>query len=385
MIFHRKASSKRNDTAPHTGRNRPSLSEYETELRTLLKPRIGITGSLARGNYGDELYVRVYERWLGQWADLTLLTGIHRPSYFRAVRNNQVDVVDAGVFGGGELLCPYRPAIDQDFINPMYLRRPVHVAGIGVERNRPDIDPTVLDKWTKFLAHPNVRSISTRDAGSAAWIEEHVRPGVTVFAHPDLVCALPLPKAERPAGAPILGIVTRHIKNPKEYRLLAEIAASMIAKGWRVRHIIGGIGQHGQKDLANAEELRVDGKETFHTESLDDISRALGECSLVLSMKLHTTLVATMYGVPTICVNPVVKARAFMESIGRGDLAVNPTDRRLIKIIDDGVPEVPSDAVQRLRDESIAYLKHLSKQIWDDYRGKSDVRQHLLPKDLVWR
>src|SRR5690606_17241854 len=111
----------------------PSREQFENELRGLLKPRVGITGSLARGNYGDELYVRVYEHWLGQWADLTLLTGVYRPWYFRGIRTNQVDLMDAIVLGGGDLLCPYRAQIDRDFTNPMYLRRPLHVAGIGVE------------------------------------------------------------------------------------------------------------------------------------------------------------------------------------------------------------------------------------------------------------
>lgn len=55
--------------------------------------------------------------------------------------------MDAVVLGGGDLLCPYRLRIDPDFINPAYLQRPVHVAGIGVERNRPDIDPEVLAQW----------------------------------------------------------------------------------------------------------------------------------------------------------------------------------------------------------------------------------------------
>lgn len=389
MIFRRKQSSdpaaiKQLSTSAAVSEDAPSREQLEGELRTRLKPRVGITGSLARGNYGDELYVRVYEHWLGQWADLTLLTGIFRPWYFREIRNNQVDLMDAVVLGGGDLLCPYRPQIDRDFTNPMYLRRPVHVAGIGVERNRPDIDASALEQWTDFLTNPSVRSISTRDPGSADWITEHVRPDVSVASHPDLVCALPLPPVQRSKGKPILGIVTRHIKNPKEYRLLEEIAVSYIEKGWRVRHIIGGIEAHGQRDFDNAEELKVDGKETLYTQDLDEITRALGECSLLLSMKLHTTLVATMYGVPTVCVNPVVKARAFMASIGREELALSPTDRRLVQILEKGVPEVPMDKVEELRAQAVDYLKELSQRIWDDYRNESAVRQHILPETIAW-
>jgi len=380
MIF-----TKRRDAVRRKGQSEISRSALEDELRGFLKPRIGVTGSLARGNYGDELYVRVYERWLGQWADLTLLTSIFRPKYFRDVRNNQVDAVDAVVLGGGDLLCPYRPRIDPDFVNPMYLRRPVHVVGIGVERNRPEIEPSVVETWREFLTHPSVRSISTRDPGSADWIKEHIRPTVAVRSHPDLVCALPLPRASRPKGAPILGLVTRHIKSPKEYAVMAEAARRLMSQGWRVRHIIGGVGAHGQKDFENAEGLIVEGKETLYTEDLDEISRALGECSLVLSMKLHTTLVATMYGVPTICVNPVVKARAFMESIGRGDLVFEPTDERMLDTIAAGVQKVPMEEVRRLRDEAIGYLQELSQSIWDDYRAYSPVRAGLLPATMNWK
>jgi len=376
MIFRRARSDESgNDALVHN---------LETELRRSLKPRIGITGSLARGNYGDELFVRVYEHWLGQWADLTLLTGIHRPWYFREIRSTQVDLMDAVVLGGGDLLCPYREWIDPDFINPMYLRRPVHVAGIGVERDRPDVDATVVERWTEFLTNPSVRSISTRDPGSTQWITEHIDPRPTVTTHADLVCALPLPPVERSNGAPILGIVTRYIRDPKDYRQLEEIAAAYIAKGWRVRHIIGGVEDHGRRDLENSEKLRVEGKETFHSNQLDEITHALGECSLLLSMKLHTTIVATMYGVPTVCVHPVAKIRAFMASIGREDLVVEPTDPRLLQILEDGVPEVPMDKVDGLRDNAIGYLKALSQRIWDDFRNTSTVRQHILPETMTW-
>lgn len=30
-----------------------------------VRPKIGITGSLGRGNYGDELYVKTYQYWFG--------------------------------------------------------------------------------------------------------------------------------------------------------------------------------------------------------------------------------------------------------------------------------------------------------------------------------
>ena len=342
------------------------------------RPRIGITGSFGRGNYGDELYVKNYQHWMGPWADLFLLSGLPRASYFSGLANNYVDMMDAVVLGGGDLLCPYRAPIDRDFINPMYLRRPVHVAGIGVERNRPEIDPSVVAQWQSFLTHPSITSVSTRDPGSRDWVEKHVKPAVRVGVHPDMVCALPLPAASRPSGPPIIGVTTRHIKNPKDYVQMQEVLTLLSEQGWRVRHIIGGVGVHGEKDLENANHLQVPGKETMFSQELDDISRALGECTLLLSMKLHTTLVATMYGVPTICINPSIKARAFLQSIGRPELAVVPTKSTLLELIKTGVPDVPMEKVQRLRDEAQGYMRTLSQRIWDDYRNATPARRQTL-------
>lgn len=343
------------------------------------RPRLGLAGSFCRGNYGDELYVLNYQHWFGSWADLFLLTRLRKPPYFRDIGSGSVDDMDAVVLGGGDLLCPYREKIDRDFVNSDYLRKPLHVAGIGVELNRSDIDPTVLARWKEFLCDPAVASITTRDPGSAAWIEQHIAPRHRVGSHPDMVCALPLPPATRPDGPPILGLVTRHIKHPKEYVLAAEAARVLASRGWRVRHVIGGVGRHGAKDLENSRHLEAPGKETFHSENLDDISRALGECSLVLSMKLHTTLVSVMYEVPTICLNPVVKARAFMQAAGCGDLVLAHNDRRLLSLIDEGVPPPPSAHVAKLRQDAGTAMVELGQRIWDDFRNGSDARRKALP------
>lgn len=352
-----------------------------TREQDRLRPRIGITGSFGRGNYGDELYVKTYQHWFGRWADLHLLTGLPRPSYLQEFGEAHVDLMDMIVLGGGDLLSPYRPKIDRDFIHPTYLRRPLHVAGIGVQRNRPDTEAKeadVVKKWRNFLTHSSIKSISARDPGSKTWIEQNIKPSVEVKTHPDLVCALPLPSAAHRGGPPILGMVTRHIKHPKEYVLMAEVGQKLASQGWRVRHIVGGVGAHGQKDFENSQLLELPGKETMFSQGLDDISRALGECSLVLSMKLHTTLVATMYGVPTVVVNPVIKARAFMESIGREGLVMHPTDRRLISLIEAGVPPVPMDQVKRLRKEASTFLQSLCQRIWNDFRNSSPNRKRLL-------
>ncbi|WP_310620530.1 polysaccharide pyruvyl transferase family protein [Flexibacterium corallicola] len=332
-----------------------------------IKPNIGISGSLGRGNYGDELYLKNYQYWFGSWARVFLLTGLPRPYYMRHFSENLVDMMDAVVVGGGDLICPYRPKVDQDFVNKLFLRRSVHIAGVGVEQNRSDIHPDVLSKWKQFLCNANIKSISTRDPLSQAWIEKNVKPAVGVRAHSDLACALPLPKVGRIPKEPIVGLVTRHIKHPKEYLLMAEIAKRLAAKGWKVHHIIAGVGKHGEKDFENAKALKVPGKKTKYTQSLDEISRSIGQCSLVLSMKLHATIVAMMYDVPTISLNPVVKARAFMESVGRESLVFKCDDRQVLECVEAGVPRVPTALMQQKTAEASSYMRQLCQNIWSDF------------------
>lgn len=351
---------------------------------TRLRPRIGLTGSLGRGNYGDELYVKTYEYWFGGWADLFMMAGLPRQPYFKKYAHEFVDLMDAIVMGGGDLICPYRPNIDRDFINPMYLRRPFHVAGIGVERNKPEVNPKVVERWNQLLSHPSVLSISNRDPESRRWVEENFDVKVPVTSHPDLVCALPLPKTNKPEGAPIVGIVTRHIKSPREYRLLPEIADKLAAKGWRIRHIIGGVGGHGKKDFENAQLLDIEGKETVYTEDLDGISRAIGECSLLLSMKLHTTIVGAMYGVPTVCLNPAFKAREFMKAAGCEELVFNSLDRDVLDVIDAGVSAPSPEKIRQLRKEASAALQELGQRLWNDFRSSSPIRERMLPGSPPW-
>lgn len=348
-----------------------------------LRPRVGITGSFGRGNYGDELYIKTYEHWFGGWADLHLLSGLPSPVYLRHYGDAYVDLMDAVVLGGGDLIVPYVPRVSRDFINPSYLRKSLHVVGIGVQLNRSEIDPSVLGRWRNFLQHSSVASISMRDPESRDWVVEHIGPRIEVSSHADLVCALPLPRVSAPEGAPVVGVVTRHVQPGDNYRQLEEILRDMRNRGWRIRHIIGGVGPHGKKDFANSELLDVPGKEVVYSENLDDISVALGECSLVLSMKLHTTVVATMYGIPTVCVNPVVKARQFMRMAGAEEFVIGPLDPKLKKLIDAGIPEPSREAVKSLKMGAEAALRGVGQNIWNDFRVGSSLRE-LLPDIPRW-
>lgn len=335
------------------------------------RPKIGITGSFGRGNLGDELFVKTHEHYLGKVADLYLATNLPHPYYLRTFGNNFIDLMDAIVIGGGDLICPYREKLDQDFISKMYLRKPVYMIGIGVENNKPEENERTMRMWREFLNDKNLQSISVRDVASKTWLQKHILKDQPIDVHPDIVMALPLPEVKRPEGRPILGLVTRSIKHPREYKQMAKIAKYLRNQGWHVRHIIFGVGRHGKKEFENSQLLRVKDKETFHSENLDKVCKAVGECSLLLSMKLHATIVGTMYGVPCITLNPSGKIREFMKLVGRQDLEFSANDPKALEFVKSGIPEVPMERVQMLKKQATSVMQKLANTIATNFSHSS--------------
>ena len=90
----------------------------------------GLVGFYGPGNYGDELFLDVFRRYLGPVADVgVVFDSPSRPYFHRPVR----DVVrehDAIVIGGGDLFVPW--GLGDRYWLTDYLRRPVHVIGVGV-------------------------------------------------------------------------------------------------------------------------------------------------------------------------------------------------------------------------------------------------------------
>src|SRR5699024_6401679 len=113
-------------------------------------------------------------------------------------------------------------------------------------------------------------------------------------------------------------------------------------------------------------------------------SRAIGECSLLLSMKLHTTIVGAMYGVPTVCLNPAFKAREFMKAAGLEKLVFNSLDRDVLDVIDAGVSAPSPEKINQLREEASAALQELGQRLWDDFRSSSPIRERMLPGTPPW-
>ena len=107
------------------------------------------------------------------------------------------------VIGGGDLIVPWRSG--DRYWSTDFLRRPVHVIGVGVPTWR-EPKPAAMRVLRGFLQHGSVRSITARDEESAAWIREHLEPRVPVAMAADLVFALTLPPVTRPDGPPKMSV-----------------------------------------------------------------------------------------------------------------------------------------------------------------------------------
>jgi polysaccharide pyruvyl transferase WcaK-like protein len=341
-------------------------------------PRIGLVGFYGWGNYGDELFIDAFRPVLDGVGRMAVLPEIpHNPYYHRPVEQI-VSENDAIVIGGGDLVQPWRK--NPLYWNQAYLAKPTFIYGIGVPVS-PAVEekPHIVAKLRRFFQHHNVKYIGVRDQESKAWIDANLEPTVEVRVHADLVCSLDLPPAQRPDGAPILGIVTRerNLDRPDNYEQVEKLARTAQAKGFRVRHLVLGTGLVGQRDLANADDLRIDGKEVVHSDSLDDLSRWIGECRVLASMKFHGTVVATMYGTPSICMMPTPKNVRFLTNIGRRDLLSQFMKPDLHeKLAGDVPPLVDEGTIQRLRADARTGLAELADSIRKNTRGRPWGKGH---------
>lgn len=324
-------------------------------------PRVGLVGFYGFGNYGDELFVDAFREHLGGQLDIRVLPDLTVSPYFSRPVRKVVHDVDAIIIGGGDLVVPWK--LSPLYWNRAYLDRPVYISGVGVaqlQSTEPNV--TTVRALQQFFQHRNVRYISARDATSARWIEMHLAPKVPVVLAPDLVCSVTLPSVA--AQEDTFGIVTRHrAGHQDDYAVVQELANRALAKGMRARHIVLGIGNTGAKDLEHATELLVPDKQVVHSESLDDLSRAIGTCRVLASMKFHGTVVASMYGVPSISMMPTVKSVRYLNALGRPELVSHFAKQSLLDLIDTIPERIDPLVVSRLRAESRAALVDLSEHI----------------------
>ena len=172
-----------------------------------------------------------------------------------------------------------------------------------------------------------------------------------------------LPHVERPADPPIFGIAVRKRAGTDDFTQVRKLAARAQELGYRVRRIVLATGRTRAADMEATRQLGLDDTDLIASDDLDTISRAIGECTAMASMKFHGVVVAAMYGIPAIVMMPTHKNRWLMDAIGRPDLLSQYGDPTLAdRVTRDPVP-IPEALRAQLRDGAEAHLRDLKARI----------------------
>lgn len=333
----------------------PDLGRHPTA-----KPDVGLVGFYGAGNYGDELFLEVFRSLLRAPLRLHPLLDL-RPGRARHVPVSRVRRMDAIVIGGGDLVVPWRRG---SYWQRTFLERPVFIAGVGVPRNSlKKTSPAAVAQLREFFQGSNVRGISARDPESVAWIEQELQPSVSVQEIPDLVCALDLPPVDRPSGPPIFGVAVRNRKQADDLTHVQQMCRRAVELGYRLRRIVLATGPLRSSDMETTQRLGFADTELVATDDLDDISRAIGECSVFASMKFHGVVVATMYRVPSIVLMPSAKTTRFASRIGRTDGISSFNDPVLPDLVPSDPVPLPAALPAELRAPARDYLEELKLRI----------------------
>ena len=98
-------------------------------VRNRVKPAVGLVGYYGWGNYGDELFERVFRERLDHDVRLRLVLDRTARPNAKVSLSRAVSRSDAIVIGGGDLVVPW---LDRNiYWSTEYLRRPVFVSGVG--------------------------------------------------------------------------------------------------------------------------------------------------------------------------------------------------------------------------------------------------------------
>ena len=289
--------------------------------------RVGYVGWIGRGNLGDDLLLELYRRSCPE-IHFRYLSEELTPRILRALdRLNPSRVVSATVIGGGTIIgqALFRPLVEG--LLKVYPEAPVSAIGVGVEDEgfpHSSDNHGELANWKPLLER--FRAIGVRGPMSQAALRD-LGIDAPIVGDTGLIAASYRPGVEvRPR---LLGMNISHTPYPgvhglqEAVRILTDFLSARVESGWRVRLFVFGESEHihlrshlnpliGQKGV----EI-IDGR--------IDLTRLLAriaECQVFVGHRLHSVVLATAMGVPSVSIEYLPKCRDFQASVGRERFAL---------------------------------------------------------------
>ena len=324
------------------------------------KIKVGLVGFFGWGNFGDELFVKVFEQWLGDKFDIKVMNDLTHKPYFSRPIEDVVAEVDAIIIGGGDLIIPW--SMSDLYWRDEYLTKPIFVVGVGVP-TWGQAKPHIIEKYKKFLTHDNVKFLNVRDKESAEWVRNNISSEIAVKHSADIVFALKMP-SKISSEEKYFGIVTRDRKGtPDDLTQVKRLADKAKSEGFKIKHIILGSGDVGKRDYERADDFDVEGKVLVYSESLDELCQEISSCQMLASMKFHGTVVALNYGIPSIVLSATDKNRNLMRMIERRELISSLNDETLPERVHSFVPVIPWTSIRMLRQRAERTMTELFDQL----------------------
>ncbi|WP_193085948.1 polysaccharide pyruvyl transferase family protein [Halomonas sp. FME65] len=315
------------------------------------RPKIGLVGYFGWGNFGDELFMEAHKQFLAKDYDLEVVHDKLEQPYFSDSALEKLKSYDGFLIGGGDLVNPN--AVSELYWRKEYLEKPIFVHGIGCP-NLKVKQSRALNYFHEFFSSESVKHVCLRDVESKKYFDSSVKPKLETVTYPDAVFAMDIPPVNKDPKEKVLGVVLRSHKSlVGEYEQVRKAVDEAKALGYRIRIIVAAFGKLGEGDLAVSKEFSSGGEEVFYSTDLMELCKALGECSLILSMKFHALVVGSMYSVPVIQLSSTQKNRNLFRYMQRPDLLGNYQDADLHRKIPPVPAPIHSLLVKKLKRDAV--------------------------------
>ena len=347
------------------------VHSFNSKYNDPAKPTIGLAGFYGYGNYGDELFLDVWHKYLSKHFNLCILHDLELKPYFSDKFNERLENISGIIIGGGDIIQPWN--IDPRYWNRDYLKKPIWVAGVGVPlraNSTQQEKPWIMEKMKNFLEHQNVKSIHIRDEIGFQWLNQRLNLSGKIAWSPDIVTTLKpefFNKRVTNLDKKQLGIVVRSRKGHEEtdnFEYIERFIDRAYGSNWQINIIVLGNGRSLSSDYLSALRLKhKSDSRILVSKSIYELTNIVMEQDALLSMKFHGTVAAMMAGIPSIVGVPTLKNREFLKHIDCSDLCIGFQSPKLDDVNINDIKYPKASNIAEVYAQANSYMEKLVSSI----------------------